>query len=357
MIQVAIAGCGSIAQFRHAPEYAANPRAQISGVFDTVPERAQALSRQYGGKIYSCFEELLQDPEVDAVSICTANQAHAEMSILALKSGKHVLCEKPMAITLPDAQAMVDCANETGKFLMVGHNQRFIPAHVLAKKLIAQGNIGKPLTFRTTFAHPGPEAWGIDKTSNTWFFDKAAAGFGSLADLGVHKVDLVRWLLPDEITEVSAMVGTLDKRDSHGALIRVDDNAICLLRTRNGVIGTMTVSWTNYAAEDNSTIIYGSEGVMEIFCDPVWSVRVIGKNGAVACHQAGGIQTNTNQTNSGVIDAFVDGLENKEYPAISGEDALQVMRILFAMDESGRLHKAVSLKPACEKDWKGNEYA
>ena len=112
MIKIGILGCGKIAQVRHIPEYAENKDAQIVGFYDINLERAKSLAETYDGTAYETAEELLANPEIDAVSICTANFAHAELTIAALNAGKHVLCEKPMATTLADCEAMVEVSDD-----------------------------------------------------------------------------------------------------------------------------------------------------------------------------------------------------------------------------------------------------
>ena len=261
MIHVGVIGCGKIAQVRHLPEYADNEEAQIDGVYDLNPERAKEIAEKYGARSYSSYEELLENPEIGAVSVCVANDAHAEITIAALKAGKHVLCEKPMAVTLDQCNAMVETARACGKYLMIGHNQRLAKAHRMAKKLLEKGEIGNILTFKTSFAHSGPENWAIDR-NNMWFFDKNKSAFGAMADLGIHKTDLIQFLTGQKVSEVSAVITTLDKRDSSGQLIGVDDNAICIYKMDRGTVGTMTASWTCYGPEDNSTILYGTDGVM-----------------------------------------------------------------------------------------------
>ena len=133
MFGIGIIGCGKIAQVRHIPEYAENKDAKLLGYYDINLARAQSLAETYGGTAYATVEELLANPEIDAVSVCAANFAHAELTIAALKAGKHVLCEKPMAITLAECEAMVAAAKEAGKFLMIGHNQRLAKAHAVAR--------------------------------------------------------------------------------------------------------------------------------------------------------------------------------------------------------------------------------
>ena len=258
MIGVGIIGCGKIAQVRHVPEYMENSEVCLKGFFDKNYERSTQLAERYGGRAYKTYEELLADSEIEAVSICVANSAHAEITIAALKAGKHVLCEKPMATNLQDCEAMVEVAKENGKYLMIDQNQRLAKAHVMAKQMLENGIIGKVVTFRTTFGHGGPETWSVDPGKNTWFFDRKNAVMGAMADLGIHKTDLIQYLLSQTVVETTAKLLTLDKRGSDGKLIGVDDNAFCIYKMSDGCVGTMTASWTYYGAEDNSTILYGN---------------------------------------------------------------------------------------------------
>ena len=343
-IRVGIIGCGKIAQVRHIPEYAANPHAEVYGFYDINLARAEELAKKYGGKAFASYEELLADPEIEAVSVCAANHAHAEISVAALKAGKHVLCEKPMAVTLEECEAMVAAAKESGKYLMIGQNQRLAKAHAKAKELIEQGAIGKVLTFRTIFGHGGPETWSIDPGSNVWFFDKTKAAMGAMADLGIHKTDMIQYVLGSKIVKTQAVLTTLDKKDATGSLIGVDDNAICIYQMENGVIGTMTASWTYYAAEDNTTVIYGTKGELRLYDDPKYSVQQINADGTRIDYQIDQIQTNDNQTASGVIDLFVDCLVEQKEPEISGENVLHAMKAVFASIESSAKGCAIEVK-------------
>lgn len=335
-VKVGIIGCGKIAQVRHIPEYEGNPDAELYGLFDINKERAEELAKLHNCRVYSTYEELLADPEIDAVSVCVANSAHAEISIAALRAGKHVLCEKPMAITLEECEDMVRTAKEQGRYLMIGQNQRLAKAHIKAKELIKEGAIGDILTFRTTFGHGGPETWSVDPGRDVWFFDKTRAAMGAMADLGIHKTDLIQYLTGQKIVETQAVLTTLDKRDSTGNLIGVDDNAICIYKLEGGALGTMTASWTYYGAEDNTTVIYGTKGILRLYDDPVYSVQLIGAGGEKVLYEIDQIQTNDNQTKSGVIDLFVESLVNQKEPEISGESVLSAMRAVFGSIESSR---------------------
>ena len=344
MINIGIIGCGKIAQVRHIPEYAENPDAKLAAFFSPNRARAQEQADKYGGKVYDTAEALLADPDIDAVSICAANYAHAELSIQALNAGKHVLCEKPMATTLADCEAMVECAKKNGKFLMIGHNQRLAKAHMEAKRLIDEGLIGDIITFRTSFGHGGPETWSISPGKNVWFFDTKKAAMGVMADLGVHKTDLIQYLTGQRVVRTTARLVTLDKRGEDGELIGVDDNAVCIYEMSGGAFGTMTASWTYYGAEDNSTVLYGTKGIMRIYDDPAHSIVVKLADGTMQTYDVEQIQTNDNQTKSGVIDLWVDCLKNNRAPEISGESALYAMRAVFASIESSQTGKTVEIE-------------
>ena len=344
MIKIGILGCGKIAQVRHIPEYAANPDCQLVGFYNPTKSRAEDMAAKYGGLAYDTAEELLANPEIDAVSVCAANYAHAALSIQALKAGKHVLCEKPMATTLADCEAMVECAKKNGKFLMIGHNQRLAKAHMEAKRLIDAGLIGDIITFRTSFGHGGPETWAIKPGKDTWFFDKSKAAMGVMADLGVHKTDLIQYLTGQRVVRTTARLVTLDKRGEDGELIGVDDNAVCIYEMSGGAFGTMTASWTYYGAEDNSTVLYGTKGIMRIYDDPAHSIVVKLADGQEQVYDVEQIQTNDNQTKSGVIDLWVDCLKNNRAPEISGESALCAMRAVFAYIASSQTGKAVEIE-------------
>lgn len=334
MIGIGIIGCGKISQIRHIPEYADNPQVLLKGFFDTNFERASELAVRYGAKAYATLDELLADGDISAVSVCVANNAHCEVTVKALKAGKDVLCEKPMAATIEECELMVRTARECGRKLMIGQNQRLADAHVKAKELLEAGTIGKVLTFRTSFGHSGPENWSIDPGRNTWFFDRRQAVMGVMADLGIHKTDLIQHLLGQKICATTARLVTLDKRGPDGELIGVDDNAVCIYEMSVGAVGTMVASWTYYGAEDNSTVLYGTGGTMTIYDIDRAPIVIRKPGGEVLTFELGQIQTNANQTKSGIIDAFVDALVRDAEPSISGADVLAAMRAVYASIKS-----------------------
>lgn len=335
-VRVAVIGCGSISKYRHIPEYATHKNVELVAFVDPIIERAEKYAKELGGKAFADFETMLAEVKPDAVSVNTPNALHAPISIAAAKAGAHVLVEKPMATTDEEAAAMIEAAKDNGVHLMVAHNQRLMPPHVKAKKILRSGVLGKVLTFRTSFGHPGPDGWSIDG-ADSWFFRKPEAIMGAMGDLGVHKSDLIRWMLDDEVAEVAAFVGTLHKEGTE-----VDDNATCLLRMKSGAMGSLVASWTYYKGEDNSTILWCENGVMKIGTDPVDQVIVELRDGTVEKYNVGAISTNEKQETSGIIDAFIESILKNTTPSISGEEgraSLKVILCAFESQATGRFVK------------------
>jgi UDP-N-acetylglucosamine 3-dehydrogenase len=338
-LRVGVIGCGSIAQHRHLPEYKSNKNVEIVAVCDINEERAQAVAEKYGVKAYTNYEELVSSGLVDVVSVCTPNYLHAPISIAALNAGLHVLCEKPMATSKQEAEEMIAAAKESGKKLMIGHNQRFVPSHQKARKLIESGEIGKIYSFRTAFGHGGPEGWSVDG-KESWFFQKEKAFVGAMGDLGVHKTDLLRYVLGEEITEVGSFVETSAKDFAD-----VDDNAVCILKTESGAIGTLAASWAYVSKEDNSTIIYGEKAILRLEDDPTNSLVVQYANGEVVKYELGKIQSNDDggQNNTHVIEKFVESILQDQEPPVSGEEGMKSLEVILAALQSNETKQIVKV--------------
>ncbi|RDW16887.1 Gfo/Idh/MocA family protein [Oceanobacillus chungangensis] len=342
-LKVGVIGCGSIARRRHLIEYEANPNVEIVAVCDIVYERAEEMAAKYNAKAFTDYKALLAIEGLDAVSVCLPNNLHAPVSIDALNAGYHVLCEKPMAVSKEEAEKMIQAAEENGKKMMIAHNQRFVSSHQKAKKLIESGEVGKIYSFKTTFGHPGPENWSIDGRGS-WFFDKEKAFIGALGDLGVHKSDLIRYLLGD-IVEVGAFVETNAKENTE-----VDDNAVCIVKTEDGVIGTLTASWAYTSGGDNSTVIYGENATLRLEEDPVYSLVVQYSNGEIVNYELDKIQTNEEdgQTNTHVIDHFVNSVIHDTEPLINGEEGMKSLEVILAALESNETKRIISINRKVE---------
>lgn len=341
-IKIGIIGAGSIARFRHLPETAMNPQAEIGAICDIVPHRAKEMAEKYHCNAYTDYQKMLEQSDLDAIIVAATNTTHAVMTIAALQAGKHVLCEKPMATSLEEANEMIETAKKAGKKLMIAHNQRFDPAHQKAKKVIQSGKLGKVLTFTAIFGHPGSEFWAIDG-KKTWFYRKGISGLGVLGDLAIHKLDLLRWILEDEYTHATAFIDTLSKTYPGGELINVEDNAHCVLRTQKGALGSVIASWT-YQKENNSTTLYCENGVLQIYVDPEFSLVVHYDHQNSEYHKLGRKSTNVAQVKSGIIDGFVEALvEDREVP-ITGIDGYKALEAVLACQLSAEMGKVVEIQ-------------
>ncbi len=345
-VQIGVVGCGAIGTRRHIPDLTQSEDAQIVAFCDIVESRAVDAATKYGsGTAYADLDLFLKHPGLEAVVIGTPNYLHAPQSIAAFKAGKHVLVEKPMATTRDEAKAMMKAAKAAGKMLMVGQNQRLDRAHQKAREILASGRLGKVLTFRTAFKHSGPDYWSIDRGPGTWFFQKDKAVIGVCGDLGIHKADLMRYLLQEEMVEVSAMITTQDKRYANGSLINVDDNAMLLVKTESGVTGSIIISWTNNGEhEANYTYIYCQKGVMMLATDPKYGVIVRYADGQEELYKTGAISTNEKQVRSGVSDMFIRSIQTNTQPAIDGNEGYKSLDVILAAFESNASGKTIKLK-------------
>lgn len=333
-LRAGVIGAGAIAAFRHLPEYAAHPDVELVAVSDPLLERARSAAAPYGAlAVYADYQEMLARERLDVVSVCTPNRLHAPATIAALQAGAHVLVEKPMATTLADADTMIEVGRRSGRVLMVDQNERFMPAHTTARNILAGGTLGRVLTFRTFYGHSGPENW---TPTAAWFFTQAQSLSGALGDLGVHKADILRFLLGSEVTEVAAFMGTLAKR------AEVNDNAVLLLRFRDGVFGTLAASWTYSHEQESGTVFYCEGGALRIGAerDRPLTVALAGPPKAETIYDVPSLEQEQWHPVHGsmVIDAFISGIKEGRaaVPGEEGRAALAVVEAGLRAAASGR---------------------
>ncbi len=192
-MKIGIIGCGTIANFQHIPAYMKNEEAEIKYFCDIIPERAEEAMKTYGCGIATAdYNDVINDPEVDAISVCTPNKSHSEIAIAALKAGKHVLCEKPAARLYEEALEMQKAQHETGKVLNIGVVNRFNTNVNKIKELIDNGRLGDIhhvyISFRSHRSIPG---------LGGAFTTKEISGGGALIDWGVHFLDIVMYCCND----------------------------------------------------------------------------------------------------------------------------------------------------------------
>ncbi len=192
LIKVGIIGCGGIANGKHMPSLKKVADCEMVAFCDVIPERAEKAAREYGSadaKVYTDYKELLADPAIDVVHVCTPNRSHSFITVDALEAGKHVMCEKPMAINSEEAKKMLDAARRTGKKLTIGYQSRFRDDAQYMKKEAEDGTFGDIYYAKATaLRRRAVPTWGV-------FLNEYEQGGGPLIDIGTHALDLTLWMM------------------------------------------------------------------------------------------------------------------------------------------------------------------
>ena len=244
-------------------------RSTLVGICGRDSERVKAFAERFGFKrTYEDWRALVKDPEVQAVDICTPPYLHAEPAILALESGKHVICEKPLARSGKEAEQMHRASEKAHAVAMTGFNYRFIPAVRYAKKLIDEGFIGRVLNFRGAYLNieVGDQGYINPDFPLDWHFRSETAGFGALSDLGSHIIDIARFLAGEVMAVAGATATFVRERplpNGTGAKGKVDveDSAVAAIRFSSGALGTIEASWMAPGRKDFLRFeVAGSEG-------------------------------------------------------------------------------------------------
>jgi predicted dehydrogenase len=331
-LRAGVIGCGKVARTLHIPEYLACPDTELVAWCESDPQSLAETVARYGEHpTYKDYPGMLAAEKLDCVSVCLPNFLHCEAALAALEAGANVLVEKPMALTLDEADRMIAAAKRRRKVLMVSQTQRFSPVHRRAKEALDSGILGKILHVATAFGHPGPEGW---SPRGKWFFRKKQAGFGSMADL-------LRYLTGKEVAEVAAFVSREEKTHTD-----VEDNFVSILRFTDGTVGTLTTSWTVKGMETNYTYLYGEKGTLAISVIPDRPlVAFLNNPRCVIDLPVQAIQNNLEDTwRLGVIDNFAASILGKEKCLVPAEEGRKALEIILAADESARTGKTVKLK-------------
>lgn len=244
-----IVGCGAAAAF-HAQSVAALENAVLQGVCSKSAAAAESFAARYGGKVYERFEALLEDPQIDTVCICTPSVFHAQQAITALRSGKHVVLEKPMALRVEEADAVIAACEESGKLLTVIFQSCFNEDVQKLRALVAENAFGRISQVHLTMPY-----WRDAEyfTSSTWKGRRAFEGGGALMNQGIHGINLLQHILgmPQVLC---AQVGTA----VHA--IEVEDSAAALIRFENGAMGSIQASTCAWPGAPRRLEIYGDKG-------------------------------------------------------------------------------------------------
>lgn len=248
-VRFGIVGCGMIANM-HAEAIKHMQNAELVGVTDNFRQSAVDFAQKYGVRSYGDYAEMLADSAVDAVCICTPSFLHADMAVQALESGKHVVVEKPMALTEEDADRIIATCERTGKKLTVVYQLRFEEDVLKVKKLVEQGAFGK-ITLCNLYMnyYRSKEYFASSDWKGTIKFD----GGGALMNQGIHGVDLLEYIVGDVVT-VNGRAKTL----VHS--VEVEDTAVAMVEFENGALGVITASTCTYPGFGRKLEIYGESG-------------------------------------------------------------------------------------------------
>jgi 1,5-anhydro-D-fructose reductase (1,5-anhydro-D-mannitol-forming) len=248
VIRWALAGIGDIAVRRVIPAILEEPRSELYGLITRAPQKAEP----YRVRFWTDFDEALRDSNIDAVYIATPVCLHATQTIAALRAGKHVLCEKPMAMTFEEAQAMQRAAEETGRTLGIAYYRRTYPKVQRARQLIAEGVIGRPV-----FAEINSHGWFDDVNGpRGWLLNKAMAGGGPLYDIGSHRIDLLNYFFGQPARVSAHLANVVHQRE-------VEDAATVVIEYESGVRAVVDVRWHSRVERDEFRII-GTDGEIEL---------------------------------------------------------------------------------------------
>lgn len=342
-LRIGMIGVGGIAQDRHIPTLLAlGEKVKLTAVCDVNQERALEVAANFHiPHAFSDYNALFL--EVDAVVICTPNKFHAEIAVAALEAGVHVLCEKPMAMTVTECEAMLDASKKSGKLLSVAYHYRHTEAAKVSKATLKSGEVGDPLVTRIQALRrrkvPG---WGV-------FTNKELQGGGSLIDYGCHLIDLSLWLLgdpkPKEVmgTTYNRLSKTPNQINEWGAFdhetFDVDDHVSGYITFEDGSSLLLECSWAANIKEDIMHLsISGTNGGLNVYPFELYQPR----HGTFLTSEANAAH---NEIEAGQLQAanFVDSCLGYTELVVQPEQALEVSRIIEAIYQSSETHQSVRL--------------
>ncbi|MFC5649366.1 Gfo/Idh/MocA family protein [Paenibacillus solisilvae] len=317
----------------HAYSYASSLKRlgiEIVGIADEDAERGRQMANHFGAPLFQDYAKLLEndtEAAADAVIVCSENAMHADIVISAAQAGKHILCEKPLATTVVDAQRMIDAAARAQVKLMTAFPCRFHPAAIQMKQTVEQGLLGSILAVQGTNRGSMPGGW---------FVNRELSGGGALLDHTVHVVDLMRWIMPGaEVTEVYAEAGTR----FHD--IPVDDCGLLTFEFDNGVIASLDPSWSRTQSfptwGDVTLEIVGTAGV---------SKTDLFKQNIIA-HSDVTMKTSWvnwgSDMDEGLVAEFISCIQGDRQPSVTGEDGMRAVQVALAAYESAATKQPVRI--------------
>jgi predicted dehydrogenase len=299
---------------------------QLVGIADHDPARAQQMAQRYGTQVFESYEALLASPDIEAVVICSENVRHRALTELAAKAGKHVLCEKPLATSVADGEAMIAACKSAGVQLMTAFPCRFSPAFQRLRAVIESGDAGAILAMRGTNRGRNPGGW---------FVQKAESGGGATMDHTVHVTDLMRHLLKDEVKEVYAEISN---NIGHQEF---DDVGFLSLTFRKGVFATLDASWSR-----PKTFPTWGDVTLEVVTEKgTLSMDMFAQNLVLYSDKSNSVSWNFwgSDIDNGMVGAFAHAVATGEPVPITGEDGLRAAEVAFAAYRSAETLSPVTL--------------
>ncbi|MCW5980556.1 MAG: Gfo/Idh/MocA family oxidoreductase [Bryobacteraceae bacterium] len=312
------------ASFQIAPE-----EAEVVAVASPTPGNAQALASRYGiPRVFTSYQEMLREPDIEMVTIAAPNRLHCRMTVDAARAGKHVVCEKPLAMTLEEAEEMIGACRKQGVLLLYAEELFFTPKYVKAKEMADQGAFGKVYLVKQSEKHFGPHS--------SWFWDVEKSGGGVFMDMGCHGIAFCYWFLNrPAIQSVYCQMGTY----VHADKTRGEDNSICVIEFDGGAAGLVENSWARRGGMDDRVEVHGDGGLTYANLHmgnalPTYSEAGYGYAVEKAPSTKGWsypvFEELWNYGFPQEMRHFARCVRGKEQPIATGEDGLVVMEALYA---------------------------
>ncbi|HDV7284156.1 TPA: inositol 2-dehydrogenase [Mannheimia haemolytica] len=332
MLKVGIIGAGRIGRVHSESISKYVKGAEIKAISDVkITEELTAWAKSMGiPEVYDDYKKILQDPEIDAVLVCSSTNTHAPISIEAAQAGKHVFCEKPVDADPAKIREVLSAVEKAGVKFQVGFNRRFDHNFKAIKDRVAAGDIGEPHVIRVTSRDPEAPPIEYVKVSGGMFFD-----------MTIHDFDMIRYLSGSEVEEVFA-VGTVLVNPEIGKAGDID-TAVITLKLKNGAIGVIDNSRKAAYGYDQRAEVFGSKGAIHITNDTGSTAVFSGENGVVAEKPKYFFLERYMQSFSDEISCFVDSVVNDKPTLVNGNDGLQPVLIALAAKKSLEENRPVKL--------------
>ncbi|OXM86728.1 Gfo/Idh/MocA family protein [Paenibacillus rigui] len=325
----AIVGCGVIADV-HANAIRNTAEAELIAVCDIDDANGQQFADKYGAQLYTKLDSMLQNEDIQVVSICTPSGLHAEQTIQAAKAGKHVMTEKPMAIRLEDAHRMIHECKEQGVLLSTIFPRRMSPAAQFVKQLLADGRLGRlSLCDAYVKIYRSQQYYDSAGWRGTWAMD----GGGSMMNQGIHTVDLLQWL----VGPVRSIYG---KANTQLRNIEVEDTAVSLLDFHNGAMGILEITTTVYPDRGQRLEIHGEKGSVIIQEDDIALLKVEGEEVNIPSFPPFQVIPDGHRMQ---IRDMALAVQELRAPIVPGEEGIHALEIILGTYESSKQKKEIKL--------------